>query len=322
MLRQGLEHYHAIRENGQSELRLNLAHLETEMFRGSSPAYILLEALEIVQAEPAQSHKDLPRILLSILGTLDRLCGNGRLPQHNWSDELCRDLWNRIKLGYRYDWSISKVVQVELEQLLPEAAASIRGLTQPSLNLTMRRAIGPHLQTSSDLSLKLANWIIKRWGGIKRLDSNKLALWLERLGDFSEVRVSSFTEQMQGANISSWSKLLAFQNCEQHAIYDARTSVALNCILADLGHPPAFFMPLGQNRTISAARQRLLPLQPAALMFYTEDVRGSNPLPPTNLGGPELVWRQFGDKTAAGQTNSGLESLSCLHGSGTPSAHP
>src|SRR3546814_9312301 len=33
------------------------------------------------------------------------------------------------------------------------------------------------------------------------------------------------------------------------------------------------------------------------LLVYTEDVRGSNPLPPTNLRNAQPIWRQFGDKS-------------------------
>ena len=99
--------------------------------------------------------------------------------------------------------------------------------------------------------------------------------WMEAFGDFNERNITAFIAISRATRISSWSKLLAFADHENHAIYDARTSVALNCALRKLGDGRQFYMPLGQNKTINDARRRVLndapePSRPVGYPDYIE----------------------------------------------------
>ena len=119
--------------------------------------------------------------------------------------------------------------------------------------------------------MSLACWIIKDWGGIKT-GLQAIPEWMETFGDFNEMNITAFIAKSGTKRISSWSKLLAFANHENHAIYDARTSVALNCALRNLGDSRQFYMPDGQNKTIKDARRRLLNdvSEPRRLVGYTD----------------------------------------------------
>jgi hypothetical protein len=100
------------------------------------------------------------------------------------------------------------------------------------------------------------------------------------LGDFDDKNVKMFIDNGV-KRISAWSKLLAFADQENHAIYDARTSVALNCALRQLGDSRRFYMPDGQNDLIKEARLRLRRLgtesgeltQPVGYLNYIELLR-------------------------------------------------
>lgn len=85
--------------------------------------------------------------------------------------------------------------------------------------------------------------------------------WMKELGEFGPEAVEKFIESHNtghpSSRISSWSKLLAFADSKKYAIYDARTSVALNCALQNLGDTRRFYMPDGQNKLIKAAQRCL-----------------------------------------------------------------
>jgi len=127
-----------------------------------------------------------------------------------------------------------------------------------AINIALRDVLG-RILTSEDRAkaATAALWIVRNWGGIKR-GVDQIPIWSAVLGDFSELRIEAFVEARGTARISSWSKLLAFAKPAQHAIYDARTAVALNCVLAQLGDNRRFHMPASQNRKINAARGYLI----------------------------------------------------------------
>lgn len=268
-IQQGLERYAALKRQGETHVLIDFEKIDSDAFGSSPLALGLLSALECIRAYPQDPQKDLPRFLLSIVGLLDQFCGVAPNRAFEWTDDLCRSIWRQISSEHQYQWTIMPAALRELRRVLPEAEAAFSTLAQPAHNKAMRGVVGPHLSSNSLRSRQLAMWIVRHWGGIKRLKDEKLNSWLDRLGDFSEAKVFAFADQMRGENISSWSKLLAFYDCERHAIYDARTSVALNCILVDLRLRPLFFMPIGQNRSISDARLKLRQRQPHDQLYYS-----------------------------------------------------
>jgi hypothetical protein len=166
------------------------------------------------------------------------------------------------------------MAQGRLRDILPTLPVSFFERHPERLNRPLREALAPHLKAGDQRTLLLACWIIKDWGHINR-GLQEVPEWMQAFGDFNEMNVTAFIATIGTKRISSWSKLLAFANHENHAIYDARTSVALNCALRNLGDSRQFDMPDSQNKTIKGARRRLLddvpePMRPVEYTDYIE----------------------------------------------------
>ena len=127
-------------------------------------------------------------------------------------------------------------------------------------NKRMRELLSPYLAQRrnqkpsqkhiyDEKAAELAKWIVVEWGGIKK-GFETIPNWMALLSDFDENDVNAFTTKMGTARISSWSKIIAFADYENHAIYDARTAVALNVILSNIGSKYRFYMPATQNKDL------------------------------------------------------------------------
>lgn len=124
-------------------------------------------------------------------------------------------------------------------------------------NRNLRQLISPLLRGNDPaVAETLAAWVVRDWGGIRR-GVDETRIWSSELQAYSSEAVAKFIDRMGTRRISSWSKLLAFALPDQHAIYDARTSVAINCALAQIGIDKGFFMPMGRNQTIGPAHMKL-----------------------------------------------------------------
>ncbi len=166
------------------------------------------------------------------------------------------------------------MAQERLRDILPALSVDFFRRHPEQLNRPLREALAPHLKAGDQRSVPLANWIIRDWGGIKR-GLQAIPEWMEAFGDFNDVNIRAFIANNGTKRISSWSKLLAFANPENAAIYDARTSVALNFALRKLEDGRQFYIPLGQNKTINDARRRVLndvpePSRPVGYPDYIE----------------------------------------------------
>ena len=149
------------------------------------------------------------------------------------------------------------MAQERLRDILPALTVDFFQRHPEQLNRPLREELAPDLKVGDQRSVLLARWIIKDWGGINR-GLEAIPEWMKTFGDFNEMKISAFIAYIGTKRISSWSKLLAFANHEKHAIYDARTSAALNCALRNLGDSRQFDMPDSQNKTIKGARRLLL----------------------------------------------------------------
>jgi hypothetical protein len=62
--------------------------------------------------------------------------------------------------------------------------------------------------------------------------------------DISQAeKMMQFANQTGSKRISSWSKIFAYAEPDQHAIYDSRVAVALNIALYRIGEGARFYMP-------------------------------------------------------------------------------
>ncbi len=102
---------------------------------------------------------------------------------------------------------------------------------------------------SKENKIKIANYIIKDWGGIRRFGRGE-----EIVTSFQEVE---FTETMPKhqyyfRGISSWSKYLSIIAPSWACIYDARVAYSLNVINYIFGSRyPIFPVPSGRNSKIT-----------------------------------------------------------------------
>lgn len=172
--------------------------------------------------------------------------------------DLVRQLWERVNRRAPFKWSVGPKTQKSLRALLPSLSDDFFNGDKEDLNRRLRPALSNAFQSGDAEAANLASWVVRKWGGISQLKEESLTAWLTVLGDFSSNRVASFIE-INGTNrISSWSKILAFVDYKNHAVYDSRTSVALNCALQTLQYPDRFAMPESRNKVVAPARKRLM----------------------------------------------------------------
>ncbi len=174
-----------------------------------------------------------------------------------WTTEMVSRLWTYLDLGNAYPWSIGPVGRERLQAIMPEISADFFDPPAEELNVSLREIVSPLLRTG-ERRLPLAIWIVKNWGGIGAISDDVIRDWMDSLQDFARQSVQKFVEANTTSRISSWSKLLAFADHKQYAVYDARTAVALNCAFAAEGMKLYFPMPNGRNDVIREAQGLLL----------------------------------------------------------------
>jgi hypothetical protein len=177
-----------------------------------------------------------------------------------WSDDRVRAIWKRFCNGAQYSWRLGAAAETTLAKLVaPGDLTRIMGRNdafarREALKIALRPALTGHEAHKRE---EAAAWIIREWGGIRRLGEGTLRCWLDRLGRFQPECISAFIDAEGMLRISSWSKLLAFAS-DDYAIYDARVALACTLALRDNGIRDAFFpIPAGRNRVVAAALARL-----------------------------------------------------------------
>lgn len=183
------------------------------------------------------------------------------------SKDNIKSLWDYVDRGEKFPWPRSQKGKEKLSQSIAslisndEVRSELNMLEKDAFNLRIRELISPKLlEGKADQSAHIGKWIVRDWGGIRN-GNEAISQWVKQLGAFEAENIDKFTNEMGVRRISSWSKILAFSDPVNHAIYDARTAVALNCGLHDLGIDCRFAMPLSQNKAIIAARPLLSPKQ-------------------------------------------------------------
>ena len=149
----------------------------------------------------------------------------------------------------------SKEVGRDLHKFLE---AQSKNADRASLNKRLRKICSEYfLRADFDTRTKLAKWVVRNWGGIYALEESTIESWLQSLSPFAPPSIEAFVSSQRTDRISSWSKILAFHDPENHAIYDSRTSTALNVALYASGGSAFFHMPKGRNTAIDPARTML-----------------------------------------------------------------
>jgi hypothetical protein len=189
-----------------------------------------------------------------------------------WDSQFVKKLWGQINRRALYDWSTGLIAQTRLRNILTSLPLDLFRHSPCEENMALRRELAPYLTAANRNSSALGCWIIKDWGGIRRRADETIGRWMIALDRFNNESVRRFVVSQNINGISSWSKLLAFAKPESQAIYDTRTSVALNCALRTLRDRRQFRMPLGRNRIINVAQLLLLnePTDPNSLLGYAD----------------------------------------------------
>jgi hypothetical protein len=170
-------------------------------------------------------------------------------------------LWQNVNVAQPYPWAVGQISRHRLANLIPlDEFTLIFGVDDPArINLNLRATIAPHLSgPDRQHAAAVALWIVREWGGIKAGPQQTITDWSGVLGHYADGAVNGFIEHQGNHRVSSWSKLLAFADCGNYAIYDARTAVALNCALALVRDRRRFHMPESQNKRVRDARRVLL----------------------------------------------------------------
>ena len=170
-------------------------------------------------------------------------------------------IWQIVNLAQPYPWAVGPTSRKRLADLVPPDEFSAVFATDDSalINRHLRSTLAPRLAgRDRTLAAAVACWVVRSWGGIKGGPQQTIVDWSDALGRYGGAAVNDFIERHRDDRISSWSKLLAFADHANHAIYDARTAVALNCALAALQDSRRFHMPASQNRRVFAARRKFL----------------------------------------------------------------
>lgn len=170
---------------------------------------------------------------------------------------LVKSIWKAVGKRKDMTWKLPKKALLkgiisdsdikELYSISDSATANEKMREILSPYLACRANQRPSTRHVYDEKAKLlAHWIVVEWGGIKK-GFESIPNWVDEFDDYDEEKIAKFVRQMKDRRISSWSKILAFADAKSHAIYDARTSVALNVVLSNLGSIYRFVMPATQN---------------------------------------------------------------------------
>lgn len=162
-------------------------------------------------------------------------------------DNVAERIWELLPPVTR-PWSLPEN-QTKLEQIIGKKDTryiySINDSHQQ--NREMRNVISRRLHRyPPERRADVMEWIVHDWGRITR-GRKSTRVWTYELRSFHPRDIDDFISFYHKRRISSWSKILAFANQNNHAIYDSRTSVSLNVILDKLDLPYRFFMPDSRN---------------------------------------------------------------------------
>ncbi|WP_157061573.1 hypothetical protein [Pseudomonas sp. P97.38] len=115
----------------------------------------------------------------------------------------------------------------------------------------LKRRIAQEWTTSPERRMALADYAVRVWGGI---GGNKLATMQGYVQTVSQGRVPD-----KHNGIASWSKVAAFSNPTEHAIFDARVAFSLNVLQMLHGDEQRWWFPhlAGRNTHLNACWPRL-----------------------------------------------------------------
>lgn len=184
-----------------------------------------------------------------------------KMSRHVYDDDKCQAIWSNLVLDSPYEWSLenrnglpkksarnlAEILNLKIDELVDVLGSNVEDA------LKLRTLLSAVLTGDDEArAVRAARWIVGEWGGITAgLDS--VAGWFGALRPFDATKISNFVNVNQTNRISSWSKILAFLDHNKYAIFDSRTSLALNSAMIISGLRPQFFMPVRKSEKSSMA---------------------------------------------------------------------
>lgn len=170
--------------------------------------------------------------------------------------DLVDDIWNQIGGYQNQNWGLPQD-QTLLENILGKKESdTIYNIQNTAVrNAVLHDALSAPLKNYDyDLRLKAMVWIIYDWGHV-RGDSEKHESWPTQFQNYQPEVINSFISSHYRDRIASWSKVLAFADSSNYAIYDARVAMSLNAIFEKLGRSERFYMPVASSKKINKCFQ-------------------------------------------------------------------
>lgn len=135
--------------------------------------------------------------------------------------------------------------------LIPDGIALPHG-NPYSQNVALKLALNVQYHLGNvDTKILVTKYYIATWGGVRRNSE-------EKIRNYSLAPPDTLVANgIDG--IASWSKALCIRDPNEHAIYDARVAVSLNClqIIFGVDDPQLFPLLAGQNKLINKGSQRI-----------------------------------------------------------------
>jgi len=125
-----------------------------------------------------------------------------------------------------YDWEVPKNCPFDFQRGSDSCARA---------NMRLRRVLSKIWKNEPTRRLEVAIWYVRDWGGI--ISNRKETI--DKYVCLSEGDLTALN--MQG--VATWSKILAVQNPDTYAIFDARVSAALNAIQLAKGVETSLLFP-------------------------------------------------------------------------------
>jgi hypothetical protein len=152
------------------------------------------------------------------------------------------ELWAQLNApNIPYHWPIHTDALAALERLMPGAIGRLTPeLAKQGGGSALRSAISRQLRQgqAADASHNMHCWVVMEWGQISTAPPPQ---WVEDLHPYDDDALRRFVDRSFD-RIAAWSKILAFVDHNHFAIYDSRTSVALNVCLRSIGERRRFRM--------------------------------------------------------------------------------
>jgi hypothetical protein len=166
-------------------------------------------------------------------------------------DELADQIWPHIGTYKDDDWDLPKK-RLSLENLIgADKTNDLYDMTSKAAQNIRLRSLVTDFIKSKNLAVRLAaiKFVVVNWGSIPKGVDN-LEKWLNLFKNFEPDVIERFITDKYNHRVASWSKVLAFADSENYAIYDARVVMSLNTILDGLNHSRQFYMPSTRIKTI------------------------------------------------------------------------